>query len=112
LIWRELGCKVVTVKEDEHGYIDVAHLEVTRSIFFYVVMLQELLREHKKSYPQLIGSFSAASNVTGTLTDTDKITHLLHIYDAYSFWDYATAGIRLFMESNLHRLIPSSLLRD
>lgn len=79
LIWRELGCKVVTAQEDENGNIDIANLEL-------------LLREHKKVYQNLIGSFSAASNVTGVLTDTDKITTLLHSYDAYSFWDYATAA--------------------
>ena len=39
-----------------------------------------------------IGSFSAASNVTGILTDTDAIAALLHAHGALSFWDYAAAG--------------------
>ena len=37
--------------------------------------------------PLLIGSFSAASNVTGILTDTDAIAALLHAHGALSFWD-------------------------
>jgi selenocysteine lyase/cysteine desulfurase len=42
--------------------------------------------------PLLIGSFSAASNVTGILTDTGAVAALLHAHGALSFWDYAAAG--------------------
>jgi selenocysteine lyase/cysteine desulfurase len=42
--------------------------------------------------PLIIGSFSAASNVDGTLTDPEAITELLHSYGAYSLFDYAAAG--------------------
>ena len=42
--------------------------------------------------PLLIGSFSAASNVTGILTDTSAVGALLHAHGALSFWDYAAAG--------------------
>lgn len=40
----------------------------------------------------MIGAFSAASNLTGVLTDPDPVTSLLHRYGALAFWDYATAG--------------------
>ena len=42
--------------------------------------------------PLLIGSFSAASNVTGILSDTRAIAALLHRYGALSFWDFAAAA--------------------
>ena len=42
--------------------------------------------------PLRIGSFSAASNVTGILSDADVIAALLHARGALSFWDYAAAG--------------------
>ena len=42
--------------------------------------------------PLLIGRFSAASNVTGILTDTSAISALLHSRGALSFWDFAAAG--------------------
>ena len=42
--------------------------------------------------PLRIGSFSAASNVTGILTDTSAVATLLHAHGALSFWDYAAAG--------------------
>jgi len=43
----------------------------------------------------LIGCFSAASNVTGILTDTNAVTACLHRNGALAFWDYATAGIAI-----------------
>ena len=39
-----------------------------------------------------IGSFSAASNVTGILSDTRAISVLLHRHGALSFWDFAAAA--------------------
>jgi selenocysteine lyase/cysteine desulfurase len=42
--------------------------------------------------PLKIGSFSAASNVTGILTDVDAIAALLHEHGALSFWDFAAAA--------------------
>lgn len=41
---------------------------------------------------QLIGCFSAASNITGLLADDVATTLLLHQYGALAFWDYAAAG--------------------
>jgi selenocysteine lyase/cysteine desulfurase len=81
LPWRESVADVVVIDADRDGRIDLAHLE------------SELARY--ASRPQLIGSFSAASNVTGIITDTDRISTLLHRYGALSLWDYATAGAYL-----------------
>ena len=39
-----------------------------------------------------IGSFSAASNVTGILSDVRAISILLHRHGAMSFWDFAAAA--------------------
>ncbi len=39
-----------------------------------------------------IGSFSAASNVTGIISDVSAISALLHRHEALSFWDYAAAA--------------------
>lgn len=78
LPWRESVADVVVVDEDADGHIDLAALEAG-------------LRRHT-GRPLLIGSFSAASNVTGILTDTDRVARLLHAYGALSFWDYAAAA--------------------
>ncbi|HJQ03279.1 MAG TPA: aminotransferase class V-fold PLP-dependent enzyme, partial [Jatrophihabitans sp.] len=42
--------------------------------------------------PVKIGSFSAASNVTGIVSNTARIAALLHRHGALSFWDFAAAG--------------------
>ena len=78
LPWRESIADVVVIGEDADGHIDVADLE------------RELDRYARR--PLLIGSFSAASNVTGILTDTGAVAALLHAHGALSFWDYAAAG--------------------
>ncbi|GAA3880452.1 aminotransferase class V-fold PLP-dependent enzyme [Streptomyces lacrimifluminis] len=78
LPWRESVADVVVIDEDPDGHIDLARLEAG-------------LRRYADR-PLRIGSFSAASNVTGILTDADRIARLLHTHDALSFWDYAAAA--------------------
>jgi selenocysteine lyase/cysteine desulfurase len=78
LPWRESIADVITIDEDADGHVDLAHLE------------HELV-EHA-GRPLKIGSFSAASNVTGIITDTKAVASLLHRNGALSFWDFAAAA--------------------
>ncbi|MDK3073736.1 aminotransferase class V-fold PLP-dependent enzyme [Sedimentitalea sp. JM2-8] len=78
LPWRESKAKVVEIPEARHGGVDIA-------------ALAEALAEHAESDLK-IGSFSAASNVTGVITDTGPVTRLLKAHGALSVWDYAGAG--------------------
>jgi selenocysteine lyase/cysteine desulfurase len=78
LPWRESIAEVVKIGEDRDGHIDQAHLE------------RELTRYADR--PLKIGSFSAASNVTGIISDTGGIAELLHEHGALSFWDFAAAA--------------------
>ena len=78
LPWRESIADVVTIHEDADGHIDREHLAA------------EL--ERHKGRPLKIGSFSAASNVTGIVSDTCAIADLLHQHGALSFWDVAAAA--------------------
>ncbi len=86
LPWRESIASVVTINEDADGHIDQRHLE------------EQLLRFADR--PLRIGSFSAASNVTGIGSDTRKITSLLHRHGALSFWDFAAAGPYVDIDMN------------
>jgi len=55
----------------------------------------EDLRTQLEKYadrPLKIGTFSAASNVTGILSDTAAISTLLHEHGALSLWDFAAAA--------------------
>ncbi len=78
LPWRESIADVVTIDEDADGHISLEHLR------------SELERHADR--PVKIGSFSAASNVTGILTDTAAVARLLHDHGALSFWDFAAAA--------------------
>ena len=51
---------------------------------------RELVRHADR--PLKIGSFSAASNVTGIVSDTHGISSLLHAHGALSIWDFAAAA--------------------
>ncbi len=78
LPWRESLADVMVIHEDADGRIDAAHLAA------------ELARTAGR--PLRIGSFSAASNVTGILSDVRAITALLHANGALACWDYAAAA--------------------
>ncbi len=78
LPWRESIARVVTIHEDADGAIDLAQLE-------------EELRRHAGDR-LLIGSFSAASNVTGIVSDTAAIARLLHAHGALACFDFAAAA--------------------
>jgi len=92
--WRECVADVVTIPEDADGLIDL-----------------DVLRERLVEYadrPLRIGSFSAASNVTGIVTSTTTISSLLHEHGALSFWDFAAAGPYVEIEMDPHRAAPTT----
>jgi selenocysteine lyase/cysteine desulfurase len=86
LPWRESIADVVTIKEDADGHIDIEHLR------------HELVTYADR--PLRIASFSAASNVTGIVTDTHAITQVLHEHGALAFWDFAAAAPYIDIEMN------------
>ncbi|KAL4229996.1 hypothetical protein ACF0H5_010384 [Mactra antiquata] len=87
LPWKDVGAKVLRVKADKQGLIDTEHL-------------QYLLQKWHVTGRQMIGCFSAASNITGILVDVDKINILLHKHGALTFWDYATAAPYVKIDMN------------
>jgi selenocysteine lyase/cysteine desulfurase len=86
LPWRESIADVVVIPESPDGHIDAGRLEA------------ELIRYADRALR--IGSFSAASNVTGILSDAEGITRLLHAHGALAFWDYAAGGPYIDIDMN------------
>jgi selenocysteine lyase/cysteine desulfurase len=78
LPWRESGAEVIEITESPNGGPCLTVLAAA---------LKNAPADALK-----IGSFSAASNVTGILTDTTATTRLLKAHGALSVWDYAGAG--------------------
>ena len=87
LPWRESIADVVVIDEDGNGRVDVEQLEAQLKLY--------------ADRPLKIGSFSAASNVTGIGSNTRDIASLLHRYGALSFWDFAAAGPYVEIEMNM-----------
>ena len=78
LPWRESIADVVVIPEDADGHIDLDRLDAE-------------LAAHADR-PLRIGSFSAASNVTGIVSNTTAISALLHRHGALSCYDFAAAA--------------------
>jgi selenocysteine lyase/cysteine desulfurase len=96
--WRETIADVVQIPEDRNGQVDLS-------------ALAEILEKYQDRTLK-IGTFSAASNVTGICTDTDAITELLHRHGALSFWDYAAGAPYLKIDMNAKLLVNSGQVEN
>jgi len=67
LPWRETGAKIEMIPMTDHGDFDYEYLENK---------LKEYVSDNKKRL--MIGAFSAGSNITGTLFDTDRLSIICH----------------------------------
>lgn len=82
LPWRESGARVLELPEAATGGPDL-----------------DALRAALAAAPgPVIGAFSAASNVTGTLTDVAAVTAILKAAGARAVWDYAGGAPYLAMD--------------
>lgn len=84
LPWRESGAEVVEIPEAETGGPDL-------------VALADALSAAPAGALK-IGAFSAASNVTGIVTDPEPVTRLLKAQGALAVWDYAGGGPYLHVD--------------
>jgi selenocysteine lyase/cysteine desulfurase len=89
LPWRESIADLVTIPEDIDGRIDLDALAAALVAY--------------ADRPLKIGSFSAASNVTGIISDTRAISVTLHRHGALSFWDFAAAAPYVEIDMEPHR---------
>jgi selenocysteine lyase/cysteine desulfurase len=86
--WRETIAEVVELPLDAEGAIDLG-------------ALFDALRDAGRTGRPLIGSFSAASNVTGALTDTRTVARLLHAHGALALFDFAAAAPHVEIDMRL-----------
>ncbi|MVN88827.1 aminotransferase class V-fold PLP-dependent enzyme [Deinococcus sp. HMF7620] len=77
--WRETLAEVVEIPLCEKGNLDLD-------------ALVSALKQPQYAGRPKIGSFSAASNVTGLLTDTRSVARILHAHGAYAFFDFAASA--------------------
>jgi selenocysteine lyase/cysteine desulfurase len=86
LPWRESGAEVIELDEDPAGGPDRAHLAAALA--------------GAAPGGRVICAFSAASNVTGTLTDIAGVTRQVKAAGARIVWDYAGGGPYLAIRMN------------
>jgi len=79
LSWRESLAEVVAIGLSDDGLLDLDHLK-------------RELENPRYAGRRLIGSFSAASNVTGVKTDVSALAKLLHSYGAILCLDCAASA--------------------
>ncbi|MDX1420270.1 MAG: aminotransferase class V-fold PLP-dependent enzyme [Rubricoccaceae bacterium] len=77
--WREGLCEVVEGELTPEGALDLGHLD-------------RLLQDPRWEGRQKIGSFSAASNVTGLKSPVHEIARVLHRRGGLALFDYAAAA--------------------
>ncbi len=85
--WRQGFATVVTVGMRDDGGIDLEHLAA-------------LLNDPAYRDRPRIGSFSAASNVTGIRTPVHEVAALLHRHSALACFDYAASGPYVAIDMN------------
>ncbi|MGD2128319.1 MAG: aminotransferase class V-fold PLP-dependent enzyme [Lysobacterales bacterium] len=85
--WRQGLATVVEVNMDAEGAIDLGHLE-------------QLLQMPEYRDRMRIGSFSAASNVTGMRTPVHEIAALLHKHNAIACFDFAASAPYVEIDMN------------
>jgi selenocysteine lyase/cysteine desulfurase len=88
ITWRETIGEMAYVDFDAHGRVSVEHLDAQL--------------ERYRDRPVKIGTFSAASNVTGIYNDCHAIARVLHRHGALAFFDFAAAGP--YVEIDMHPL--------
>ncbi|CAB9507410.1 cytidine(32) 2-sulfurtransferase [Seminavis robusta] len=86
--WRESGAEIVMVPECPHH----------KTVDYKALEQQLQLPQYKERLK--MGTFSAASNVTGKVSDVDRIADTLHRHGALAFFDYATAAPYMHMDMN------------
>ncbi|MDX1459787.1 MAG: aminotransferase class V-fold PLP-dependent enzyme [Xanthomonadales bacterium] len=85
--WRQSLATVVEVALDDSGGVDLEHLEA-------------LLQDPQYRARMKIGSFSAASNVTGMRTPVHAIARTLHRHGGIACFDYAASAPYVLIDMN------------
>ena len=93
LPWINNKAHLVRISESRDGQPDYQELEIA-------------IEQWSKSGLPLIGCFSAASNVTGVLTDTVRISQIIHKFNGITIFDYATAAP--YIKIDMHPPQPNS----
>lgn len=88
LMWKESFAEVVEIGLDKEGRLDLDEL-------------RNMVSDKRYENRLKIGSFSAASNVSGIITPVYKVAEILHEYNALACFDFAACAP--YIEINMNR---------
>ncbi|MBN1336501.1 MAG: aminotransferase class V-fold PLP-dependent enzyme [Deltaproteobacteria bacterium] len=98
LPWRESIAQMEAIGYDTLGRPDWRELD------------RLLTDPRHRDRPLKIGTFSAASNVTGILSDVDALARVMHAHGGFAFFDYAAAAP--YVDVDLHPRDDPALCKD
>ena len=84
LSWRETQCEICVINTEFNNLYS---------------SLEKKLKEYNNRYIK-IGSFTSVSNITGLLLDVDTLSILMHKYNGFAFFDYASGSPYLQIDMN------------
>jgi selenocysteine lyase/cysteine desulfurase len=87
VMWRQTLCDIVEIPLNEHEELDLAKLE-------------EMVSHPKYANRPKIGSFSAASNVSGLKTNVYEVARILHKHSALACFDFAACAPYVQIDMN------------
>jgi len=87
IMWRQTLCEVVEIPLNQNGELDLGELD-------------RQLSEIDDNSRQKIGSFSAASNVTGIKTPVYEVAKILHKHNAFACFDFAACAPYIEIDMN------------
>jgi len=87
IMWRQTLCEVIEIPLNEAEELDLE-------------ALKETLEDPKYATRKKIGSFSAASNVTGIKTPVFEVAKILHEHDALACFDFAACAPYIEIDMN------------
>lgn len=87
IMWRQTLCEVIEIPLNTHGELDLDELD-------------RQLSKIDDNSRQKIGSFSAASNVTGIKTPVYEVAKILHAHNALACFDFAACAPYIEIDMN------------
>ena len=87
LPWRETGAEIELIPLTDEGDFDYE-------------FLHQRLAHYSSTNCLKVGSFSAGSNITGTLVDVDRIAIMCHQFQCLASFDYA--AVAPYVEINMN----------
>lgn len=88
IMWRQSLCEVLEVPLNDKGELDLQALE-------------EMVSREKYANREKIGSFSAASNVSGIITPIYEVARILHRHNALACFDFAACAPYVEIDMNI-----------